>query len=198
MPKRVDAELRRSEIIDAVCRLVLSSGPSSITFRDVAAEAGVSVRLVQYYFGTKANLIDATQAKVGEQSIARLTSWIEACDGSPRGVLEAFLTSFIPSDDQSRMAMTMYIALAGEVTVAAQNTSSGHETSGRQTETEMMKAMIIDQLQQGELRPDIEPEIETTLITSMMPGLGKQVLDGDLTHHQAFALLGYHLDRIFI
>ncbi len=211
MPKRVDHDERRREITDAVCRLMLRAGPSAITFREVAKEAGISVRLVQYYFGSKEGLLDTTLEHVGERSIARLTQWIEASDGSPRGVLEAFLKSFAPRDEESTVAALMYIALAGDVAVAAQNAehakSAQHgnrngqtkrsTTPERQTEAEMMHAMVLSQLERADLRPGIVPEIEAALITSMMPGLGHYVLDKTMTLDQAMATIDYHLDRVF-
>ena len=66
MPKRVDHEVRRRQITGAVCRITLRGGLASATFREVAAEAGVSVRLVQYYFGSKDDLMLATQRRVSD------------------------------------------------------------------------------------------------------------------------------------
>ncbi|MEA3055126.1 MAG: hypothetical protein QOD30_558, partial [Actinomycetota bacterium] len=48
MPRKVDHRVRRREITDAVIRITLTGGLHTATFREVAAEAGVSVRLVQY------------------------------------------------------------------------------------------------------------------------------------------------------
>ena len=56
--------VRRRQIIEAVCRITVKGGLASATFREVAAEAGVSVRLVQYYFGTKDELMLSTQRHV--------------------------------------------------------------------------------------------------------------------------------------
>ena len=47
MPKRVDHDVRRRQITDAVCRITVRGGVGAATFREVAAEAGVSVRLVE-------------------------------------------------------------------------------------------------------------------------------------------------------
>src|SRR3954447_8660531 len=105
MPKRVDHGERKSQIVEAVVRLTLKGGLSAATFREVAAEAGVSVRLVQYYFGTKDELLLATQRHVAARSIERLRAWIAETDGSPRAWLRAFMGSFIPVDDETRVAM---------------------------------------------------------------------------------------------
>ena len=72
MPKRVDHAERRRQIIEAVCRITVKGGLAAATFREVAAEAGVSVRLVQYYFGTKDELMLSTQRHVAERATARI------------------------------------------------------------------------------------------------------------------------------
>ena len=111
MPKKVDHDARRRQLTDAVCRITLREGLGAATFRQVATEAGVSVRLVQYYFGSKQGMLEVTQQHVGERSIERLMRWIEATDGSARAVLGAFLKSFNPVDEESRVALLMYISL---------------------------------------------------------------------------------------
>ena len=57
MPKRVDHEERRRQIADALLRTAATRGLHAAGMREVAAEAGVSLRLVQYYFGTKEELM---------------------------------------------------------------------------------------------------------------------------------------------
>ena len=84
MPKRVDHELRRRQITDAVCRITVKGGLASATFREVAAEAGVSVRLVQYYFGTKDELMLSTQRHVARRATARITERVQKAGTSPR------------------------------------------------------------------------------------------------------------------
>src|SRR3954465_12647219 len=104
MPKRVDHDERRGEITEAVCRITAKGGLTAATFREVAAEAGVSVRLVQYYFGSKDELMLATQRPVAERATARLTAMIRSTD-QPRTRLRKILRSFIPTDDLSRENM---------------------------------------------------------------------------------------------
>ena len=197
VPKQVDHEARRRQITDAVCRITARSGLGAATFREVAAEAGVSVRLVQYYFGNKAGLIEATRQHVGDRSIAKLSVWIERSDGSPRGVLEAFLKSFIPDDEQTRVAMLMYVAFAAETAVAMQ-AEDVQQRPKPPTEADMMRDMIVEQLERGPVAPGVVPEIEAAVITAMMPGLGNYLLDHTMTLDQTYASIDYHLDRLFI
>lgn len=200
VPKIVDHEERRRHITDAVCRITLRGGLGAATFREVAAEAGVSVRLVQHYFGTKAGLLDATQQHVGERSIARLTRWIEATDGSPRAVLEAFLKSFVPIDDESRVAMLMYAALHAESIVdTVEHRARGEQPARpeRTTEAQMMYDTVLEQLQRGPLAPGVDPLVEARLITALMPGLGQYLLSETITADDANRTIDYHLDRLF-
>ncbi len=192
MPKKVDHDARRRQMTDAVCRITLRSGLGSATFRAVAAEAGVSVRLVQHYFGTKQRLLEYTQRHVGERSTARLMGWIEATDGSPRAVLEAFLKSFIPTDEESRVAGLMYLALYTEGVMA--NAGKG---TVRRTESQMMESAVLEQLNRGPLSSGVDPQAEALLLTALMPGLGQYVMNETMTADSAFATIDYHLNRLF-
>jgi AcrR family transcriptional regulator len=195
MPKQVDHEARRRQITDAVCRITLAQGLGAATFRAVAAEAGVSVRLVQHYFGTKEGLLKTTQQHVGERSTERLMRWIEATDGSPRAVLEAFIKSFAPVDEETRVAMLMYVALYTESVVAA---VQGDADAVRTTETDMMRSTILEQLQRGPLAPGVDPAAEAGLLTALLPGLGQYLLNGTMTADEVFQTIDYHLDRLFL
>lgn len=195
MPKKVDHDARRRELTDAVCRLTLRGGLGSATFRQVAAEAGVSVRLVQYYFGSKQGLLEATQEHVGERSTERVMAWINATDGSARAVLEAFVKSFIPVDEETRTAMLMYVALYTEGVVAAMGDPSANE--GRKTEAHMMHDTILEQLTRGPLASGIDPKAEAVLLTALLPGLGQYVLDGTMTAEAAASTIDHLFDRLF-
>jgi AcrR family transcriptional regulator len=191
VPKRVDHRARRREITDAVIRITLKGGLTAATFREVAAEAGISVRLVQYYFGTKDELLLATQRHVAERSIERLREWVAATDGSPRAWLRAFMGSFIPIDDDSRVAMLMYVALYTESLVQpALAREEAQEVPRRMRET------IAERLRGARLVKGADPDREALLLTAMLSSLGQGVLDGSLAPDAAFDALDYALDRV--
>src|SRR5215472_17324054 len=76
VPKRVDHEERRRQIADALVRRAATRGLHATGMREVAAEAGVSLRLVQYYFGTKEELMLAAMqylaVQFSERALARI------------------------------------------------------------------------------------------------------------------------------
>lgn len=190
MPKRVDHRLRRREITDAVVRITLKGGLGAATFREVAAEAGVSVRLVQYYFGTKDELLLATQRHVAERSIQRLRAWVAGSDGTPRAWLRAFMGSFIPVDDDSRVAMLMFVALHTESLVnPAQARAEALEVP------RLMHRTIAEHLRRGQLVAGVDVDLEAALLTALVPALGQNVLDGSHDSDRAFELIEYALAR---
>src|SRR5690625_5731554 len=62
---------RRTEIMEAVERLLARGGLNAVTMRAVAAEADVSLRLVQYYGSTKDELLSATLDRLADKSVER-------------------------------------------------------------------------------------------------------------------------------
>ena len=87
LPKQVDRHERRREIAAAVVRVVGERGLQGVTFREVAAEAGVSVALVQHYFGTKDNLLIETLDMESARLAAGISGRLDQL-GPDAGLLE--------------------------------------------------------------------------------------------------------------
>src|ERR1700759_1924338 len=82
MPKRVDHEERRRQIAEALLRVAAARGLHATGMREVAAEAGVSLRLVQYYFGTKEELLLAAMQHLAARYSARAVARFREASGS--------------------------------------------------------------------------------------------------------------------
>ena len=82
-----------------------------VSLRKVAAEAGVSLRLVQYYFGTRDDLLlgalEILNADTGDGDRAG-TGPDE--DATPREVLRAMLVGMLPVDDGRRTRYLVHLA----------------------------------------------------------------------------------------
>ncbi|GAA1229953.1 hypothetical protein GCM10009676_10770 [Prauserella halophila] len=94
---------RRTEIMEAVERLLARGGVGAVTMRAVATEAGVSLRLVQYYGRTKDDLLSSTLDRLADRSIARWRART-AHQESGRSALDevrAFLDEALPTDEES-------------------------------------------------------------------------------------------------
>ncbi|WP_049650066.1 TetR/AcrR family transcriptional regulator [Kitasatospora sp. MY 5-36] len=197
MPKLVDHEERRAHIIDALLRSAANSGLHSVTMRSVAIEAGVSVRLVQYYFDTKEQLLLAAMtrltARMGER-VQRRVRAIGATD--PHGIIEAVLLEAVPTDEESRafhLIHTEYAvlsvtdpALGGPQFLAAPN----------EMET-FLTAQLTAAQQAGTADPQLDPRQEAVVLLAVSAGLGLSVLLGQRTAEAATTVLRYHLGRLF-
>src|SRR4051794_7536963 len=189
MPRRADHEARRQQITGAVCRITVKGGLSAATFREVAAEAGVSVRLVQYYFGSKDELLLATQRHVAARSAERLTA-AAAASTTPRGKLVAILGSFIPVDGESREQMLMFVAL---------NTASLVDTSLARREARDVpdalhrttKKLLVD----AGLPDGHDAGLEASLLVAAVPSLAQAVLAGTMSSRRALRIIEYGVLR---
>jgi TetR/AcrR family transcriptional repressor of bet genes len=199
MPRRVDHDERRREIIDALCRITVRGGLGAASFREVAAEAGVSVRLVQYYFGTKAELLHAAHRHVAERAAARLMRRLAALrtDAEPREVVHAVVNTFLPSDRQSREALLLFFAF-----YTAQMTDPTLARAEASRVPQGLAGLIADQIRRaqasGNAPVDFDADREAAVLTAAIPSLASGVLVKYLTASEAAAILDYAVDRLFL
>jgi len=197
VPKRVDHEERRRQIVRALWRITERGGLGAVSFREVAAEAGVSVRLVQYYFGTKAELLREANRQALQTMGARIAQRVlAAMDGaaSPRTVVATIAREFLPSDDESRRAMLLYYAF-----YTAQMTDPALQGAGEVPQGFI--DLVADQIRRaqhdGTVAANVHPELEAALLLAVIPAASSGVLTGYGTLDQATALVDYAVDRIF-
>ncbi|EID55493.1 TetR/AcrR family transcriptional regulator [Saccharomonospora xinjiangensis] len=197
MPRRVDHGERRKQIIDALLRVVGRDGLTSVTMRAVAAEAGMSLRLVQYYFDTKALLLHAALRHLERRSHDRWTARLAALPSLPsaRDRVEHFLLEALPTDEESRvfhLVWTSYAVLAmTDPELARLPFVAGPDRVERQL-AEMLRVAE----SRGELAADSIPETEAARLVTLGHGLGTSVLVGQRSAEDATAVLRYHLDRV--
>lgn len=96
MPKRVDHEQRRREISDAARAVILREGLAAATFGRIAKEAGCSVRLVQYYFGTKSDVLAAVRDAAMLRSAGRMRAAVGQEQSGGEGRVLSILLAVLP------------------------------------------------------------------------------------------------------
>ncbi|WP_280336418.1 TetR/AcrR family transcriptional regulator [Nocardia wallacei] len=198
MPRTADHTARRAQIADALIRLAARDGLHAVSMRSVAAEAGVSLRLVQYYFQTKNGLLIGALQHLEQQSRQR---WADRLRGlpdppPPREFVEAFLAEALPTDEPSRvfhLVGTSYAMLArADPELATQPFATGIDRLEHQLADALIRAR-----DHGTLTPGIDPHFEATRLVMMVNGLGTSVLAGHRTTDYALVVLHDHLDHIF-
>lgn len=87
--RRVGAETSKTRdvLLDCVERLMSEEGYASVTYRAVAAEAGVTPSLVQYYFPALDDIFVAAIRRSTDRNVARLTEALQEHPADPLRVL---------------------------------------------------------------------------------------------------------------
>ena len=78
-------------MLEAACRVIADRGADATRFADVAAESGVPVSTLQYYFGSREDLLVAAFRHASSVEIAALEAEVAAMD-DPWEQLERILT----------------------------------------------------------------------------------------------------------
>ncbi|MFD8699524.1 TetR/AcrR family transcriptional regulator [Kitasatospora purpeofusca] len=198
MPKLVDHDERRAQIVDALLRTAADTGLHAVTMRSVAVEAGISVRLVQYYFDTKEQLLLAAVNRLTTRMGERVRDRVRATGPSPtpRDIVEAVLLEAVPTDEESRVFHLVHTEYA--VLSVTDTALGGRDFLAAPDE---MEAFLVGQLEaaqrSGATDPRLDAHQEAAVLLAASAGLGLSVLLGQRTPEDAIAALRYHLGRVF-
>ena len=198
MPTRVDHERRRRQIAEALLQIAATRGLQAASMREVAAEAGVSLRLVQYYFSTKEQLLLGSLPYLGERLTARVQARLAALGSppSPRQVVEGILLAVLPTDEESRAIRRTYDAFYALVLtdpgLAERNTASDPDALERLLARQLGAAQ-----EAGQVTADHDAGQVAAGLLALTNGLGASVIGGQRDGDAASAVLRYHLDRLF-
>ncbi|WP_431968602.1 TetR/AcrR family transcriptional regulator [Nocardia sp. bgisy134] len=191
MPRLVDHEQRRREITDAARRVIARGGLESATFQSVAAEAGISVRLVQYYFGTKKDFLRATHLAVSADASVRFAQRFAALGeaAEPRDVIYAMLEELLPMNEARRQD-TVVLGAFQAASLAGSGLSMDETLGG----TRWLVTAVADQLRRAADSADAERD--ATLIVLAAAALTQTMAAGVHTNETATDLLDHLLRRI--
>ncbi|MBB3602668.1 AcrR family transcriptional regulator [Mycolicibacterium sp. BK556] len=124
--RRVGAETSktRDTLLDCVETMMLEEGYASVTYRALAAKAGVTPSLVQYYFPTLDDIFIAAIRRYSERGIVHLTELMEQRTDDPlRAVWEyswdeatgAMITEFMALGNHRKSIRTEIAAVTENV-----------------------------------------------------------------------------------
>ncbi|MEZ0341592.1 TetR/AcrR family transcriptional regulator [Mycobacterium sp. pV006] len=107
--RRVGAETSktRDTLLDAVEQMMLDEGYASVTYRALAAKAGVTPSLVQYYFPTLDEIFIAAIRRYSERNLAYLNKILQKRTDDPLRALWEYSW-----DEATGTLMTEFVALA--------------------------------------------------------------------------------------
>lgn len=110
MPRHADHDARRRQLADAALHVALDQGLDRVSVPRIAAQAGVSVGLVQHYFPAKAALVVSAYERLAADTDERIAAIVAAGErrGDPiRRMAPQALAQLLPLDEpraeQARM-----------------------------------------------------------------------------------------------
>lgn len=196
VPKRVDSLERRRSIAEAVFRVTADSGVEAVGLRDVAAEAGVSLGMVQHYFRTKDEMLLFALDYMRERVAARLQERLARLpEAAPRDVIRAVLTELLPTDEASRAEAVISVGFYSRAAVTPVYATVLR--AGLQGLLENITGHLRAAQGSGHMPPDLDVEQEAASLFWFMHGLVGPLLVGLYTPEDAQSMLDDHLDRVF-
>jgi AcrR family transcriptional regulator len=99
MPKKVDHDARREELVLAAWRVIAANGIDEVTIRDIARESGYSSGVLAHYFKNKddllAHALQLSHTRIRKRYDAEVEETSSAVDA-----LRAILIDNLPIDEQ--------------------------------------------------------------------------------------------------
>jgi AcrR family transcriptional regulator len=134
MPKKVDHEARREELVLAAWRVIAARGIDEVTIREIARESGYSSGVLAHYFENKDDLL----AHALRLSHARIQKRYDAEVETPvaEDALKAILLDNLPLDEQRDLETRIEMSFWAR----ALRNESLHEI--QQEESEGLRALL--------------------------------------------------------
>jgi AcrR family transcriptional regulator len=185
MPKQVDYERRREQVVEAVYRLADRSGLEGVTLRDVAQEAGVSMGAVQRCFRTKDEMLRFALNQVSERFTARVRE--AAAEPSPAALarVAADLALLQAARRPEAQVWLAFVARAAVTPVLAEVLRDGYPAAHA----------LLARLIRAVAGPDaaVHADLAARTLLALADGLTVQVLLGQLTRPEAHRILDAHV-----
>ncbi|GAT72450.1 hypothetical protein MHM582_0923 [Microbacterium sp. HM58-2] len=182
MPKIIDHDQRRRDIVEVAKSIILKGGFEAATMRSIAAEAGFANGALKHYFPGKESIVAATFETILQQ----MSEGVQAAGEEPAtadAALRRFLEATIPRDPEQIAAGRVLLAL-WEYAMANETLADlyrGHLANWRSALVERMEAArdegaIRDQDYLAAANEYISVAVGATVINLMYPD-GDRVAD---------------------
>jgi len=165
MPKIVDHEARRQQIVEASWRIIAAQGLTGATMRKIAAEAGCTTGRLTHYFANREEIVlaalraayDAAQTRMGR---------VRGAPSSPAERLTAYLEETLPLDRKRLSEWRVWIAFWGAATA--------HPALGRENDERLAAwAKALTPLVAA-VAPDSDADREAEALIGLTNGIGLQ------------------------
>ena len=170
MPKKVDHEARREELVLAAWRVIAARGIDEVTIREIARESGYSSGVLAHYFENKDDLL----AHALRLSHTRIRKRYDAEVETPvaADALKAILLDNLPLDEQRDLETRIEMSFWAR----ALRNESLHEI--QQEESEGLRALLRELVENAQKDGAVAAEHDRELVLELVGAL----IDGISLH----------------
>ena len=185
---------RRSAILEAAIKVIARRGVRGLRVEQVAAEAGVAVSLIYYYFDNRNGLVRATLEHANERA-ATVAASAEGAALSGREAVERSLLAELGDGDHLRDTSVVW----GEVLASAvfEPDLRDQLRAASETWSDLIAAAIAEGIRDGSIRGDVDAHACAERVTALVDGLSSRWLAGLVSRERAQELLAAGIDREF-
>lgn len=190
MPRVADHEQRRAQIARAFEQLLATRGFAGVSFTRVAAEAGISVGLIQHYFTSKDALLRFVYADAVHRMSRRLRARSHDCGDSRRPIADTLLDTLVEllpldaeRDAEYRIRQNLQTQALHDPGLAEVARRAGRDLLTH------VAATIEDGKRGGEVDPGLDAEPAARIVLAKVQGLADQLVLSGTTAFPARELL---------
>jgi AcrR family transcriptional regulator len=196
MPKIVDHERRRWELVRAVWAVIRERGVDGASVRAVARAAGWSPSSVQYYFASQGELLTFAMRAMSEVADLRLAEPVPGPPADPREHALARLERLLPIDPDAYVATEIWLAFLARVLVDEQTKALNRADRDR---LGRLCRDVLDQLSAaGRIAPGLDLDLEAARLHALFDGIAMHaVTEPDrMPPERMRQILRRHLDTL--
>lgn len=167
MPKIVDHEQRRAEIVSATWRLIARKGIGATTMRQIATEAGFANGALRHYFANKDDLLFRAYRHVFDATNERFASNANGLTGL--AALDALCAEIMPLDEERRLEARIVIPFFEHAI-----NDPAYATLLQDTMDEWVTQFtthLTQAVQDGDLRTDLDATTTAEALLALLQGM---------------------------
>ncbi|MEV7574669.1 TetR/AcrR family transcriptional regulator [Pseudarthrobacter sp. NPDC089323] len=169
MPKIVDHDERRLELVDATWRIIARQGLEGATMREIAMEAGFANGALKPYFPTKDTLLEFAFGHVFNRTNQRIAEVTEGKSGME--ALRALCLEVLPLDDERVNEARIVIPFWQKAVNDAQKAQIHQQSMAAWLDT--IRQFLAEAREAGDVRAAVDDSILAGQLLNML--LGAQI-----------------------
>ena len=168
MPRVVDAEQRRAELVELTAGEIAKGGLEQLTLRGLARAGGWTTGVVTHYFVDKRDLLVATFRSRADAARRRVE--VEIATGATQ--LEAIVESALPVDEERLANWKVWLAFWGAA--IGDDELSAVQRERHRSFVDSVERALENERTRGRFRDDLDIAREARRIVALLDGVAVQ------------------------